>query len=453
MNNLDVNGNQAATPSEPEEVNIVPFRAMMDGLAFKVQAKNQPVREFAAVVESAVLHICQQYPQEMPEERVAEMKRMQFYNGLKRTYRKIFVHMYENESSFEEMVDAILVVEEALTELKKTSREMKTSESHLPTESNGKSKQQRKKKNPWGWARTGLEPEVFVYVNDSPLDAILDLGCTVSFIDQEIVNDLSVRIKHFGCTASHCVSIGASPAKISNAILTVLGCIEIELGILGMGSVQAKLWVVKSMIDRGVPLVIGSNLIKKVFEQANLQRVDCWQQPWKFVYEGYLRGSWRVEECSEELSTSDGSFEILHNHFSPCPSPRCSTPSEEVILQGVKKQIAQSNSSALKGIPGPLEEPDGQEDSTPAALKGLFLPEEVEGPPSRDDDEQSVFADLAQKLDMSAAEAEIPPCNSKVIAQAALSSVRLPPFPAVSCKIPQLVKQSSACSGNKNKVE
>ena len=82
-----------------------------------------------------------------------------------------------------------------------------------------------------------------------------------------------------------------------------------------------------------------------------------------------------------------------------------------------------------------MEEPAGQEDSTPAAPKRLSLPEEVEEPSVKDGDEQSVFADLARRLDESAAEAESSPCNSKVIAQAALSSVRLPPFPAVSCKI------------------
>ena len=31
-----------------------------------------------------------------------------------------------------------------------------------------------------------MEPEVLVYVNNHPLDALLDLGCNVSFIDQEM---------------------------------------------------------------------------------------------------------------------------------------------------------------------------------------------------------------------------------------------------------------------------
>ena len=114
---------------------------------------------------------------------------------------------------------------------------------------------------------------------------------------------------------------------------------------------------------------------------------------------------------------------------------KSSTPTEEEQIREVERQIAQSSNTALKGIPGPLEEPDGQEDLTPAAPKGLSLPEEVEEPSVTEDDEQSVLVNLAQRLDESAAEAESLPCNSKVIAPAALSSVRLPPFPTVSCRI------------------
>ena len=134
---------------------------------------------------------------------------------------------------------------------------------------------------------------------------------------------------------------------------------------------------------------------------------------------------------------SDSSFEVLHkNHLlhTRLEKLRSSTLIEEEQIREAEKQIAQSGSTALKGIPGPLEGSDGLEDSTPAAPKGISLPEEVEEP-SAEDDEPSVFTDLARRLDESAAEAESSPCNSKVIAEAALSSVRLPPFPAVSCKI------------------
>ena len=337
-------------------------------------------------------------------------------------YRESFEHLYEEGASFEALLEAVLTVEEALEELKKPLREEDSKTSHLLTKR--RKKPRKKNNNPWGWARTGMEPEVVVYVNNHPLDAILDLGCNASFIDQEISDDLDVKLVPLDCTISQCVDLGISPFKVSNSILQVIGWIEIELGVLGLGCLSARLWVTKSMVYKGVPIVIGSHLIKKIFAQANLKRIDCWQEPWRFIYEGSINGRW----CVEQLSDTDSSFEVL-DHL------RSSTPTEEEQIREVEKQIAQSDSTALKGIPGSLEEPDGQEDSTPAAPKGLSLPEEVEEPCVTEDDEQSVFANLARRLDESAAEAESSPCNSKVIAQAALSSVRLPPFPAVSCKI------------------
>ena len=347
-------------------------------------------------------------------------------------YRESFQHLYEERDSFEELLDAVLVMEEALEELQKPS---KKEETHLL-----RSKQQPKckKKHSWGWARTGLEPEVVVYVNDKPLDALLDIGCDASFIDQETSNELGVKVNPCDCTIAQCVGMEVSPCAVSTSFLKVIGWIEIEMGILGVGCVITRLWVAQSLFNKGVPIVIGSHLIKEILAQISLRKRSCWQQPWRLIYEGYVEGKWCVEKCLEELTDSDNSFEVLHkNHmFPPCPGRlRSFTPTEGEQLREVERQIAQSSSTALKGIPGPSEEPDGQEGPTPAAPKSLSLPEEVREPNVRDDDEQSVFASLTQRLDESAAEAESSPCNSKVIAQAALSSVRLPPFPAVSCKI------------------
>ena len=435
MNNLNVTEDQVNSTLEPPSEVMVSFETLRENLAGKLQGKNQTARHFAAEAESMVLTICHQYPQEMSESRVAEWKKIQFYKGLKRMYRESFEHLYEEGASFEELLDAVVVMEEALRELQKPSKEEKQEETHLLR---SKKKPKHKKKHSWGWARTGLEPEVVVYVNDHPLDALLDLGCDASFIDQEISDDLGVKVNSYDCTIAQCVGMEVSPCTVSTSFLKVIGWIEIEMGILGIGCVTARLWVTQSLFNKGVPIVIGSHLIKKILAQANLRKIDCWQQPWRFIYEGYAEGQWCADKCLEELTDSDNSFEVVHrNHLSPSCLERLesSTPTEEEQIREVERQIAQSSSTALKGIPGPLEEPDGQEDLTPAAPKDLPLPEEVEKPLVKNDDEQSVFASLAQRLDESAAEAESFPCNSKVIVQTALSSVRLPPFPAVSCKI------------------
>ena len=188
------------------------------------------------------------------------------------------------------------------------------------------------------------------------MDALLDLGCDASFIDQEISDDLGVKVNPYDCTISQCVGIEVFPCTVSTSSLKVIGWIEIEMGILGIGCVITRLWVTQSLFNKGVPLVIGSHLIKKILAQANLRKIDCWQQPWRFIYEGYVEGKWCVDKCLEELTDSDNSFEIVQkSHLSPSYLERLksSTPTEEEQIREVERQIAQSSNTALKGIPGP----------------------------------------------------------------------------------------------------
>ena len=63
-----------------------------------------------------------------------------------------------------------------------------------------------------------------------------------------------------------------------------------------------------------------------------------------------------------------------------------------------------------------------------------------------------VCANLTKELDGPAAEAQTSSCNLKVIAQTNPSTVRLPPFPTVSCKITPTGIQSLACSGTKSQT-
>ena len=138
-----------------------------------------------------------------------------------------------------------------------------------------------KKKSSWGWARTDLEPKVLVHVYQRPLDAILDLGTSISFSDKEIVEDLGVEVHSFTCDVPQCV--GFEGAILTKSVLNVIGWIELELGILGVGLFTIRLWVVKSMFNKGVPIILGSHQIKKIFLEANVKNMDCWQQPWRFI--------------------------------------------------------------------------------------------------------------------------------------------------------------------------
>ena len=424
MNGSGIEG-EPAPESEPKEGVPPSFDTLMEELAGNIQGEEQTVKQFAGQVEAAVIRMHQLYPDQISRSCMVQVERTQFFHGLKRTYKETFKHLYEDEASKEQILRAVTTMEEALNKLKEVPR-------GLPWRRHQKGRRPRftsptKKNKIWGWARTGLEPAVVVHVNDEPVDAILDLGSSVSVIDVEIVEDLKTKLTPSIQKVPQCVTL--EEGKISGPVLHIIGWIEIELGILGMGLIQTRLWVTNNLISKGVPIVLGSHQIKQVLAQANTQRMDCWQQPWKSIYQ------WYCDYGEEELSSSEVSFEMPPSPNVALERLRISTPTWEEEVEKVKKSIAKSGSTALQGIPGPLEEPDGQEDLVPAARMVYLLPRPVEECTPQGGDEKSVFANLAEESDGLAAEMSIPTCNSKVEAQAALPPAGLPSFPSVSCKI------------------
>ena len=415
------------------------FDTLMEELAGKIQGKTQTVKQFAAQVEAAVINIHQSHPAQMSESCMMQVERTQFFHVLRRTYKETFRHLYEEEgASFERILWAASTMEEAMGSLTKIPKSKESEKPQLPTRRRSRVNSPPKKTDSWGWTRTRLEPEVVVYVNNQPMDAILDLGSSVSLIDREITDDMNVKLTPYIHDVPQCVSVEG--LKFTNSVINIVGWVEIELGVLGIGCLTTRLWVTNSLFNKGVPIVLGSHQIKQILAQANLKRMDCWQQPWRYIYEGCAEGKWYSDRCDEELSDSDSSFEVLPKDRCQCPDRmierlRVSTPTWEEQIRKAEELIERSGSTALKGIPGPLKEPNGQEDSIPAAQVVHPLPRVVEMCPGKDGDESSVFANLTKELDGPAAEAQTSPCNSKVIAQTNPSTVRLPPFPTVSCKI------------------
>ena len=430
---------KAALGSESKGEVTPTFDTLMKELACTIQGKTQTVRQFAAQVEAAVINIHQSHPAQMSESYMMQVKRTQFFHGQKRTYKETFRHLYEEEdASFERILQAASILEEALGSLTKISKSKESEEPQLPTRRRSRVNSPPKKADSWGWARTGLEPEVVVYVNNQSMDAILDLSSTVSLIDREITDDMNVKLTPYIHDVPQCVSVEG--LKFTNSVTNIVGWVEIGLSLLGIGCLTTRLWVTNSLFNKGVPIVLGSHQIKQILAQANLKRMDCWQQPWRHIYESCAEGKWYSGRCDEELSDSDNSFEVLPKEMCQCPDRmlerlRVSTPTWKEQIRKAEELIERSGSTALKGIPGPLEEPDGQEDSIPAAQVVHPLPRVVEMCPGKDGDESSGFANLTKELDGPAAEAQASPCNSKVIAQTNPSTVRLPPFPTVSCKI------------------
>ena len=103
-----------------------------------------------------------------------------------------------------------------------------------------------------------------------PYDAILDTGVTFSMIDHKLCESLCLRLKSFKCDIPHCVVLGG--VYMTKSITNVLGWVQVELGIPFMGCILARIWVTSTIHKQGVPLVLGSHVIKKFFAQANLEK-------------------------------------------------------------------------------------------------------------------------------------------------------------------------------------
>ena len=255
------------------------FDTLMEELAGKIQGKIQTVRQFAAQIEAAVINIHQSHPAQMSEPCMMQVKRTQFFHGLKRTYKETFRHLYEEEdASFERILQAASTMEEAMGNLMKIPMSKESEEPQLPTRRRSRLNSPPKKADSWGWARTGLEPEVVVYVNNKPMDAILDLGSSVSLIDREITDDLNVKLTPYIHDVPQCVSVDG--LKFTNSVINIVGWVEIELGVFGMGCLTTRLWVTNSLFNKGVPIVLGSHQIKQILAQANINRTNCWQFNW-----------------------------------------------------------------------------------------------------------------------------------------------------------------------------
>ena len=280
---------------------------------------------------------------------------------------------------------------------------------------------------------------MLVHVYKRPLDAILDLSASISFIDEEIVEDLGVEVHSFICDVPQCVSFEG--AKLTKSVLNVIGWIELELGILGVGHFTTRLWVVKTMFNKGVPIILGSHQIKKIFLEANVKNMDCWQQPWRFIYE-YL---WQKGNCSEDLPDSDQSEE---ESFDVIPPVTSSPNSMDVLLdkievpqltweaevKRVERKLSGIKCTALQGIPGPSEEPDEAASTPTAEVEPLPL-EGMKEPPPVEGDDLSVFVNLDGQPEHQVVGVEAPPCNPQVAGPPVSVTDRLAPHPTVSCRI------------------
>ena len=62
---------------------------------------------------------------------------------------------------------------------------------------------------------------------------------------------------------------------MTKLILNIKGWVETELEVPGLGCLVARLWVVKSLVSKGMLIILGSHQIKRILARANVARIDC----------------------------------------------------------------------------------------------------------------------------------------------------------------------------------
>ena len=247
-----------------------------------------------------------------------------------------------------------------------------------------------------------------MYLNFVPFDALLDVGSSISMIDMKVCERLVLPINPFSCDISHCT--GVEGALMTMSLICVMGWIEVEVGILGMGCILARFWVTDCKYDKGVPVVLHSHQIKKVYREARRDDFDRWPSLWKDLYlwsspSAWYGGRHPKDELQDLCDSDDFCSSQAPEDNIPKQVVRTSSLSsadswlelameeedDETILSRVEAKIAASSSTALKGIPSRIAEAMEIEACQDSLTEETSPVEEAS--PSGNGDDSSVFPD------------------------------------------------------------
>ena len=130
----------------------------------------------------------------------------------------------------------------------------------------------RRRYYPAGWARTGLEPIVTICIKDAPFDVLVDMSANYSMIDSRLCEYWHLDVTHFQYDIPYCM--GIEGACMTRSIIAILGWIGMEIGIPSLGLATVRFWVADTMSSKGTPFILGSNQIKKIFSQVNVENTN-----------------------------------------------------------------------------------------------------------------------------------------------------------------------------------
>ena len=105
--------------------------------------------------------------------------------------------------------------------------------------------------HPRGWARTGLEPEVTIFLEDAPFDALIDMNSDYSMIDSDLCRYLQLDVTPFQYDIPLCM--GVEGVCMTKSIVAILGWVDLKVGIASLGLANLRFWVADTISCRVPP--------------------------------------------------------------------------------------------------------------------------------------------------------------------------------------------------------
>ena len=110
-----------------------------------------------------------------------------------------------------------------------------------------------------------------------------------SMIDPDLCRYLQMDVTPFKYEIPLCM--GVEGECIIKPILAVLGWVELEIGIASVGLAKLKFWVADCVASKGAPFILGTNQIKRIFNQVDDSKAESWPQPWRSMHYRFFYGN------------------------------------------------------------------------------------------------------------------------------------------------------------------
>ena len=88
------------------------------------------------------------------------------------------------------------------------------------------------------------------------------MSANYSMIDSQLCRYLHLDLTPFQCDVPLCTGIEGT--CMTKSVVAILGWVELEIGILGLGLATVRFWVADTMSCKGTPFILGGNQIKKL---------------------------------------------------------------------------------------------------------------------------------------------------------------------------------------------